>query len=82
MMTPKIDIDQLVTVPQAARLLKISSAAIRKALKRGRIPFLKIGRAFLIKRAHLKAYRKSKSLGGRPKKHIQKKRVAKSGQVL
>ena len=82
MMTPKIDIDQLVTVPQAARLLKISPAAIRKAIKRGRIPFLKIGRAFLIKRAQLKAYRKSKSLGGRPKKDIQKKRVAKSGQVL
>jgi len=66
-MTPKIETDKVVTVPQAARLLKITPAAIYKAIKRGRIPFLRLGRLFLIERAHLKSYRKKKSAGGRPK---------------
>ena len=68
MMTPKIDTDNVVTVSQAARLLKITPAAIYKAIKRRRIPYLKIGRIFLIERAHLISYRKDKSVGGRPKK--------------
>ena len=68
-MTPKIDTDKLVTVSQAARLLKISPAAVYKAIKRGRIQFLKLGRVFLIERADVISYRKNKSVGGRPKKH-------------
>jgi excisionase family DNA binding protein len=67
-MTPKIDIENLVTVPQAAKLLKISRAAIHKAIKRGRLPHIKLGGVFLIKRADLTKYNENKSVGGRPKK--------------
>jgi excisionase family DNA binding protein len=68
MMTARIDIGTVLTVSQAARLLKITPAAIYKAIKRRRIPYLQIGRIFLIERAHLISYKKDKSLGGRPKK--------------
>jgi excisionase family DNA binding protein len=64
MMTARIDIGNVLTVSQAARLLKITPAAIYKAIKRRRIPYLQIGRIFLIERAHLISYRKDKSLGG------------------
>ena len=67
-MTSKIDIQNLVTVQQAAKVLNITPAAIHKAIKRGRLPCLKLGRAFLIQRADLTQYRKTKSVGGRPKK--------------
>ena len=67
-MTPKIDPEKLVTVPQAAKLLKITPAAIHKAIKRGRIRCLKLGRVFLIERANVMLYGKTKSVGGRPKK--------------
>lgn len=67
-MTPKIDIHTLVTVQQAAKLLNITPAAIHKAIKRGRLPCLKLGRVFLIQRTDLIQYRKTKSVGGRPKK--------------
>jgi excisionase family DNA binding protein len=67
-MTPKIDTDNVVTVSQAAMLLKITPAAIYKAIKRRRIQYLKIGRIFLIERVHLVSYQKDKSVGGRPKK--------------
>ena len=67
-MTPKIDTAKLVTVPQAAKLLKVSRAAIHKAIKRGRLPHIELGGVFLIERANLTKYRKSKSVGGRPKK--------------
>jgi excisionase family DNA binding protein len=67
-MTARIDIQNLVTVPQAAKLLNITSAAIYKAIKRGRLPMLKLGRVFLVQRADLTRYRENKSVGGRPKK--------------
>ena len=67
-MTPKVYIESLVTVRQAAKLLNITPAAIHKAIKRGRLPCLKLGRVFVIQRADLIRYRKTKSVGGRPKK--------------
>jgi excisionase family DNA binding protein len=67
-MTAKIDTSTLVTTPQAARLLKITRWAIHKAIKRGRLPHIKVGGVFLIQRADLTNYKKSKSVGGRPKK--------------
>ena len=70
-MTPKVDIRNLVTVQQAAKILNITSAAIHKAIKRGRLPCLKLGRLFLIQRADLIHYSKTKSVGGRPKKQIK-----------
>jgi excisionase family DNA binding protein len=70
-MTPKVDIQNLVTVQQAAKLLNITAAAIHKAIKRGRLPYLKLGRVILIQRADLIRYSKTKSVGGRPKKRIE-----------
>ena len=67
-MTPQIDTDKLVTVPEAAKLLNVTPAAVHKAIKRGRLPYLKLGGVFLIQRADLIQYQKSKSVGGRPKK--------------
>lgn len=67
-MTPKIDTEKVVTVPQAAKLLNVTRAAIHKAMKRGRLPHIEIGGVFLIQRADLTKYKKSKSVGGRPKK--------------
>ena len=67
-MAPKIDTEKLVTVTQAAKLLKITPAAIHKAIKRGRLSYIKLGGVFLINRADLIKYNKSKSVGGRPKK--------------
>jgi excisionase family DNA binding protein len=52
-MAPKIDTEKLVTVTQAAKLLKITPAAIHKAIKRGRLPYIKLGGVFLIQRADL-----------------------------
>lgn len=81
-MTPKIDTDKLVTVSQAARLLKISPAAVYKAIKRGRIQFLKLGRVFLIERADVISYREQVGWGATEKAQITHKQVDKSGQVL
>jgi excisionase family DNA binding protein len=67
-MTPRIDTAKLVTVPQAAKLLSVTRAAIHKAIKRGRLPHLELGGVFLIQRADLTKYKKNKSVGGRPKK--------------
>lgn len=68
MTTSNVDIQNLVTVQQAAQLLNITPAAIHKAIKRGRLPYLKLGRVFVIQRADLIQYSKTKSVGGRPKK--------------
>jgi len=68
MTTSNVDIQNLVTVQQAAQLLNITPAAIHKAIKRGRLPYLKLGRVFVIQRTDLIQYRKTKSVGGRPKK--------------
>ncbi|HEY1234486.1 MAG TPA: helix-turn-helix domain-containing protein [Candidatus Binatia bacterium] len=70
-MTPKVEIQNLVTVQQAAELLNISAAAIHKAIKRGRLPYLKLGRLIVIQRADLIRYNKTKSVGGRPKKQVK-----------
>jgi excisionase family DNA binding protein len=67
-MTPRVDTEKLLTVPQAAQILKISRAAIHKAIKRGRLPHIELGGVFLIQRADLTKYKKTKSVGGRPKK--------------
>jgi excisionase family DNA binding protein len=67
-MTSNVDIQNLLTVQQAAKLLNITPAAVHKAIKRGRLPHLKLGRVFVIQRADLIQYSKTKSVGGRPKK--------------
>jgi excisionase family DNA binding protein len=67
-MTPKVDTEKLVTVSTAAKILKISRAGVYKAIERGRLEALEIGGVLFINRTNLPSYRKSKSVGGRPKK--------------
>jgi excisionase family DNA binding protein len=67
-MAPKIDTRELLTVPAAARLLKIGRMGVHQAIRRGRLPAIKLGNAWFIKRSDLPKYKASKSVGGRPKK--------------
>ena len=64
---PSSKLEALLTVAQAAKLLGITAAAIYKAIRRDRLPYIKLGRMF-IQRADLIRYSESKSLGGRPKR--------------
>ena len=67
-MTPRIDTEKLVTVTEAAKILKIGRMGVHQAIKRGKLPAIKLGGVFLINRSDLPKYERSKSLGGRPKK--------------
>ena len=67
-MTPKVDTEKLVTVTEAAKLLKIGRMGVHQAIQRGRLPAIKLGGVLFIDRSDLPKYRKSKSVGGRPKK--------------
>ena len=66
-MTPTIDTEKLLTVSAAAKLLKIGRAGVYQAIKRGRLAAIEIAGVFFINRSDLPKYRKSKSVGGRPK---------------
>ena len=70
-MTPTIDTKTMLTVSAAARLLKITRAAVYKAIERERLEIVEIGGVIFINRSALSKYRKNKSVGGRPKKHIK-----------
>lgn len=48
-------LDGLLSVPEAAELLRVSQACIRAWLSRGRLPRIKAGRRTLISRASLAA---------------------------
>ena len=52
-MTTRIELDDLLTVPEAAQAIRLSEAFIRKALSQGRIPRLKVGSRTLVSRASL-----------------------------
>jgi excisionase family DNA binding protein len=67
-MTPRVDTEKLVTVSEAAGLLKIGRMGIHQAIQRGRLPAIKLGGVLFINRSDLSKYEKSKSVGGRPKK--------------
>jgi excisionase family DNA binding protein len=67
-MTPKVDTEKLVTVSEAARLLKIGRMGVHQAIQRGRLAAIKLGGVLFINRSDLSKYQKSKSVGGRPKK--------------
>jgi excisionase family DNA binding protein len=68
-MTPKVDTEKLVTISEAAKLLKIGRMGIYQAIQRGRLPAIKLGGVLFINRSDLAKYRKSKSVGGRPRKN-------------
>lgn len=67
-MTPKIDTAKLITVNEAAKLLKITRMGVYKAIHRGKLPTVEIGGIRFINRSELPKYQRSKSVGGRPKK--------------
>ena len=50
-----LDLDGLLSVPEAAELLRVSEACIRAWLSRGRLPRIKAGRRTLIARESLLA---------------------------
>ena len=50
-----LDLDGLLSVPEAAELLRVSEACIRAWLSRGRLPRIKAGRRTLISKASLRA---------------------------
>jgi excisionase family DNA binding protein len=67
-MTPRVDTEKLVTVTEAAKLLKISRAGVYNAIYRGKLAPVEIGGVVFVSRSDIPKYKKSKSLGGRPKK--------------
>lgn len=44
---------EILTLQEAAKLLKVSDATLRNWIKRGKLPALKEGRAFRIKKADI-----------------------------
>jgi excisionase family DNA binding protein len=67
-MTARLDTENALTAPQAAKLLGIGRSAIHQAIKRGKLKALKFGGVVFINRSDLTRYQKTKSVGGRPKK--------------
>jgi len=62
----------LLTVTQAAKILKVTRQNIHDVILRGRLAASRIGTMVVISRAALEAYGKSRKRTGRPKK---KKRI-------
>ncbi len=70
-MMVKITGDML-TITQAASLLKTSRQNIYAAIERGRLKKTEVGSMILVKRSDLKAYAKSRAFTGRPPKKKKK----------
>lgn len=61
--------DDLLTIPQAAAVLNMHRAAVFRAVKAGRLPAVKVGGIWVLRRAAVEAYRvQPKHKGGRPRK--------------
>jgi len=57
------------TIPQAAKLLRVSRQTVWGAIRKGRLKVRKIGHVTLITRSALNRYQAlPKSVGGRPRK--------------
>lgn len=60
--------DQLLTVPQAAALLGMHRAAAFRAVQAGRLPAIRVGGVWVLRRTDVEVYRAApKHAGGRPK---------------
>jgi len=66
-MSPKVELSNLLTITQAAKVLGITRAAVSVAITRKRIKVHKIDHIRLIPRASLEHYKKTRK-PGRPKK--------------
>ena len=49
-------IEQLLTVPEAAKILRVEVGTIRKWMYEGRIPYLKLSRRVVFKEKDLEAF--------------------------
>lgn len=61
--------DEMMTIPQAATVLAMHRAAVFRAVKGGRLPGLKVGGVWVLRRADVETYRDTpRHKGGRPRK--------------
>jgi excisionase family DNA binding protein len=58
------DIEEPLSVPQAAELIGISRIAAYKAVQEGRLPHAKIGNVLLVSKADAEAYKRSRTRRG------------------
>jgi excisionase family DNA binding protein len=56
--------DDLVTAPEAARMLGVSAPTVRYWLAEGRMPFRRIGSMRVIRRADVEAYQAARASHG------------------
>jgi excisionase family DNA binding protein len=61
-----IDLEEMITLPQAAKLMDCAESYVRKLVREKRVAGLKFGRNFLVNRASAAAFQKKPGYG-RPK---------------
>lgn len=71
--TTKINLEEMVTLPEAAKLLDFAEPYVRRLVKAGRISGFKFGRNYLINKRSALAFQKSPGRG-RPKTKNRPKR--------
>jgi excisionase family DNA binding protein len=64
----KEEVPDMLTIPQAAKVLGITRQSVWQAIQKGRIKALRFGHVSLVPRSALEEYETTKSKGGRPKK--------------
>lgn len=57
------DLDTLLTIKQASKLLNLKQSRLRTAVLRKEVPFVKLGRLVRFKRTDLEAWVNSKTIG-------------------
>lgn len=61
-----IDLEEMVTLPQAAKLMDVAESYVRNLIRQKRVVGFKFGRNFLVNRASAAAFQKKPGYG-RPK---------------
>jgi len=64
--TTKIDLDDMVTLPEAAQLMDCAESYVRKLVREKRVIGVKFGRNFLVDKSSAAAFKKKPGYG-RPK---------------
>lgn len=63
------DRSELMTIPQAAAVLRMHRAAVFRAVQAQRLPAIRVGGVWVLRRADVETYRDTpRHKGGRPKK--------------
>ena len=63
-MPTKKNLSNMLTIPQAAKELRITRQAVAYAIKKGRLKVLRFGHVNLIPRSVVKEYKKTRRPGG------------------